>query len=282
MLYKADTHLHTSRSDGEADVFTMGREAFERGFVLLGFSDHAYTEHEDGSCGFGIRGEELDAYINDVYTLRDMYPGRMNVLCGLEMENISGFDFIDEFQDSQLDYLIGSTHNMIKDGTVFAVDYSREAFLDAAEKLYGGDCYALVRDYYELESRVVENTRCDIIGHVDLVTKFNEGNRLFDETSPAYRNAALSCIDVLAEAGIPFEINTGAISRGYRTEPYPSRWLLEELHRRGARITLNSDAHDPYFIGYRFDECLKLAWDCGFRKISAITPDGEREFDISQ
>jgi len=280
MILKADMHMHSTRSDGNADIFEMGKAAFERGFRLIGFSDHAWVVHPDGTHGFGIKEEELDAYINDVYTLRDMYRGRMDVLCGFEAENTSGTEYIDAFQDSQLNYLIGSTHTIIKDGEGLDVDYSEEVFKEDTKKCYGGDYYAYVRDYYETVSQVTERIPCDIIGHLDLITKFNQDGKLFDESSPAYLKPALECLDRLMETDPLFEINTGAMSRGCRKEPYPSRRLLEELRKRNAKLTLNSDAHDPLCIGYWFEEALKLAWDCGFRKLSYVTPEGIRDFDI--
>ncbi len=54
------------------------------------------------------------------------------------------------------------------------------------------------------------------------VTKFNEGSRYFDPMDKRYRMAALSAMDALLETGRPFEINTGGMYRGLRTEPYPS------------------------------------------------------------
>jgi len=280
MSFNVDMHTHTIHTDGIATVFDMGKEAFEKGIRLFGISEHAYATRPDGSHEFGIRGDELDAYINDVYTLKDMYLSKMNVMCGLELENLSGFQYIDEFQDSQINYIIGSTHDMVKNGIGFEVDHTDGILTDAVEQLYGGDWYALVRDYFELESHVVENTQCSIIGHFDLITKFNQDSRHFDESSPAYLEPALACLEKLVTFNVPFEINTGAIARGYRKEPYPSRTLLQELNRMGGRITLNSDAHDPLFIGFKYEECLQLARDCGFRRISAITPEGEMELDI--
>ena len=50
-------------------------------------------------------------------------------------------------------------------------------------------------------------------------------------------------MDALVSVGKIFEVNTGAISRGWRTAPYPSRWALEQLKRRSARVTISSDSH---------------------------------------
>ena len=80
----------------------------------------------------------------------------------------------------------------------------------------------------ELEKVALE-PETDIVGHFDLLTKFNERRCFFDEESPAYRRAALRAMEALVAAGKIFEVNTGAISRGYRSTPYPpgrccARW----------------------------------------------------------
>ena len=73
----------------------------------------------------------------------------------------------------------------------------------------------------------------------------------------------LEAVDVLIAAGKIFEINTGAISRGYRTTPYPSAMLLREIVRRGGRITVSADAHRAQDVTCQFAESEALARACG-------------------
>ena len=68
----------------------------------------------------------------------------------------------------------------------------------------------------------------------------------------------------LLAAGKICEINPGAVARGYRKTPYPSRDLLQELHKRGARVTVSSDAHTAGEIAFGFAEAERLAHECGF------------------
>ena len=44
---------------------------------------------------------------------------------------------------------------------------------------------------------VAEKTGCQIVGHFDLITKFNEGDKLFDTSHPRYVNAALGALERL-------------------------------------------------------------------------------------
>ncbi|MGN1096010.1 MAG: hypothetical protein ACI4QR_06440, partial [Eubacteriales bacterium] len=96
---------------------------------------------------------------------------------------------------------------------------------------------------------------------------FNEGGRRFDENDARYRRAALSAMEKLNNAGKIFEINTGAISRGYRTSPYPSPFLLGALSEMGGRVTLSSDSHTAKNIGFAFDKAEEIARSFGFEPL---------------
>ena len=74
-------------------------------------------------------------------------------------------------------------------------------------------------------------------------------------------------MDALVSAGKIFEVNTGAISRGWRTTPYPSRWVLEQLKRRNAQVTISSDSHGVGTVDCAFDRAKALLEACGFEEI---------------
>ena len=99
-------------------------------------------------------------------------------------------------------------------------------------------------------AQVREKTGCDIIGHFDLVSKFNEDGSLFDETHPRYRAAALAALERLMDTPAVFEMNTGAMAKGYRTRPYPAAFLRERLQARGKRLLFSSDCHDKTRLLY--------------------------------
>ena len=73
---------------------------------------------------------------------------------------------------------------------------------NAAEKYFNGDMLSLAEEYFKTVSQVVEKTNCDIIGHFDLIRKFNEGNKLFDENNPRYRKAATDAAKTLLKLGL--------------------------------------------------------------------------------
>ena len=132
---------------------------------------------------------------------------------------------------------------------------------------FGGDSDAAAECYFAQLRRVADVPRAQIVGHFDLLTKFDEKERFFDETSLRYQKAALDAVDALVSAGKIFEVNTGAISRGWRTTPYPARWILEQLKRRNARVTISSDSHQVDTVACAFDDAKRLLADCGFEEI---------------
>ena len=113
-----------------------------------------------------------------------------------------------------------------------------------------------------------------IVGHFDLLTKYNERAPLYDETSKTYRDAAFAALETLSAAGKIFEINSGAISRGWRTTPYPAPELLRHLCELGGRICVSSDAHSANAIACAFDRCEALARETGFRELWHFTGAG--------
>ena len=139
------------------------------------------------------------------------------------------------------------------------MDDTAERLLQGVDSLYGGDIYSFCEDYYRLVAEISGRTRCQIIGHFDLVSKFNENGTLFDENHPRYQRAALNALNALLSQGALLEINTGAMSRGYRTTPYPAPFILREMGRQNARAIITTDAHSADTLLYGADAAAELA-----------------------
>ncbi len=243
-MIRADLHLHTTYSDGQNTPAEMAEAALSRGFLRLGFSDHGYTAHDESYC---MSKEGEAAYRREIAALKTEYAGRLEILCGIEQDYYGGIP------SAEYDYVIGSVHYLKLGAEYIPVDESEAILRDAIARRFGGDPLALAEAYFETVSDVLNQTGADIVGHLDLVAKFNAGG-LFDETAPRYRAAWRHAIDALLPAGKPFEINTGAIARGYQTRPYPSLEMIAYIKERGGRLLLSSDAHTAAGIGYAFNE----------------------------
>ena len=258
-------HAHTTFCDGKDTPEELVHEAIRMDMDSLGFSSHAPLA---GQGDWNMAPEDVPRYRAEILSLRERYTGRLEIFLGLEQ------DYYSPPPGDGWDYLIGSVHCVEKDGRLLPVDYLPEDFVRGVRQYYGGDYYAFAEDYYRLVGGVAERTGCQIVGHFDLITKFNEGDRLFDTSHPRYRNAALDALDRLAERDVIFEINTGAMSRGYRSAPYPSPALLRAMRERDLPLCITSDCHDRSHLLYAFPQAAGLARSCGYREQMVLTGEG--------
>ena len=241
-----DLHMHSVFSDGKNTPEEMVETALALGLETVGLSEHSHTEGD--VCAMTWEGTRQ--YREEMKRLKEQYAGRIQVLCGLER---------DYYSDDTLeyDYVIGSVHWLkMPDGHKVSVDWKPEKQREGIDKYFGGDWYAFAEAYYGLVSQVVEVTKCDIIGHFDLLTKFMEVDPWFDPHHPRYVRTWKEAADRLLKTGKIFEINTGAISRGYRTDAYPDKEIRAYLREHGAKMILSSDAHQKEHICYRFEQFL--------------------------
>ncbi len=237
-------HTHTVYCDGNDTPEALVLEAIRLGCPSIGFSGHSFTEFDQSYC---MSRERTEEYKREVRALKEKYRGQIEILLGVEQ------DYYSEEPTDEYDYVIGSVHYILKDGVYLTVDWTREQQEEDVKIYYGGDFYAYAEDYYKIVADIYRKTKCDIVGHFDLITKFNQDDALFDTKDERYRNAALAAVRALLKTPAAFEINTGAIARGLRTEPYPAKFILDEIYREGGEVLITSDCHAKENLLFGFD-----------------------------
>lgn len=244
-----DLHVHSVFSDGKDEPRDIVLAAIEKGVKTLGFSDHSYTEFDERYC---IQRDKQAEYMKTVNDLKNEFSGKIKILCGTEQ------DFYSTAPTAGYGYVIGSVHYILKDGEYIPVDETADILKQAAKDYFSGDIMSLCEAYFEEVGEVCEKTKCDIVGHFDLITKFNEQEKLFDEADPRYINAYQKAVDRIIKNCKVFEINTGAISRGYRTTPYPSEEIRNYIRQKGGKFILSSDSHQKETLCFEFDKFRSL------------------------
>ena len=266
MTFASSVHTHTTLCDGRDTPQDMARAAAAQGLAVLGFSGHSYVPHEN----YGIPPERMPDYIREIRSLQKAYAGRLDVLCGVELDPDAPIIDLRAF-----DYVIGSLHAVRDEqGRAWTVDSTPEHLAEAVKTGFHGDALACVRAYYAQLTQFVLAVRPTIVGHFDLITKFCEKQPLFDMESAAYRDIASSALDALIGAGLVLEVNTGAMARGWRTSPYPADFLLRRMAQSGARVTLTADAHAKDKLTYGFEDALRRIKQAGFASVLALTGHG--------
>lgn len=260
MIPRSNLHTHSTFCDGKNTPEEMVESAISLGLESLGFSGHAELPFEgcDTWCMFGDR---LRGYRETVLSLKKNCSERIEIALGIEQ------DYFSPALTASYDYVIGSVHYVCPQGQAMATDINPEDFCSNLKEYYGGDALRLAKDYFELVADVVKKTDCDIVGHFDLLTKFNASCAYLDEDSTAYQSLALEALDAVLCDDPIIELNTGAMARGRRKIPYPAPFLCKRIAEKKGRMIFNSDAHMSSKLLYGFEDAIEYARFCGLREL---------------
>lgn len=266
MGYKQCLHAHSTYCDGKHTLEEMVLSAIEKGFDSIGFSGHSYIEE---LAEFSMDEEKAARYKIEIDRLRQVYGDRIRIFCGLEKDNYTTSSL------EGYDYMLGAVHTVRHGDALMFMDWTAEKAQDSIDRFFAGDGIAYAKAYYEALAELPDYGRFDILAHFDLVTKFCEQvPDMIDTEDPAYREAALNAARALAGKVKYFEVNTGAVARGYRTAPYPAPFILRELKRLGLGAVITSDCHDKNFLDFGYAEAAQALRDAGFTEHYVLKDQG--------
>lgn len=268
---RQNLHTHSTYCDGKDQPEQMIQTAIEKGFDILGFSGHGYCIYDDAS----MSQQGQVAYIHEIRALQKKYADQIQIYLGIEQDILGRVA-----NPADFDYIIGSAHFVEQEGQFKSVDESEQTMCKILHEWFHDDFLSYAQAYYKNVAVMKDWKEVDIIGHLDLLTKYNEGNKYFDFEDPRYVALACDTIDALSHK--IFEVNTGAIARGYRTAPYPYKNLLAYMHEKKIRICLNSDCHDRINLDCHFKESLDLIRKVGCDSMVVLTSEGFKDRPLDQ
>lgn len=268
-MFFQNLHAHSTYDDGKSTLREMILASREAGLTSVGISMHAPMNYD---CSWDVKRSRVAEYMAEMAALRAEFADQIEVFTGIEWDVLSDIDL------TPFDYAIGSVHHMVVENPPPCVDDSLETTQRVIAQYYGGDPDAMAEAYFVQYDAVAAQPMAQIVGHLDLLTKMDEQEHIFRTSSPRYRKAVLDAMEKPVKAGKIFEINTGAISRGCRTLPYPHERWLNALREMGGKITLSADAHHVSGVACAYEQAEALAKKCGFRQIYALVrgADGPR------
>lgn len=270
-MSKQNLHTHSLYCDGSDTIEAMVQTAIAKGFGTLGFSGHGNCRHIDN---YSMDEKNTQKYIHDVLTAKEKYKDQIDIFLGIE-QDVLGQRF---FREKGYQYVIGSVHFVKAGEEYLAVDESVQVTKQIVDHF--GSFLNYAKSYFEEVKKVIRLDEVDIIGHLDLLTKFNEHEEFVAFSDPDYLDMAYECIDLGIKENKIFEVNTGAIARGYRQSPYPHQLLLQYIYDHGGKICLNSDCHQKEMLDCYYGEAIKQIRQCGFTTMMALTNHGFVEKDI--
>ena len=258
---KVNFHTHSRFCDGTGEPEDYVRSAIEKGFTALGFSSHAPLPF---ATDWNMKESDMAEYLRLTRQLKEKYKGRIELYAGLETDYFPGCT--DWRTLPGLSYTLGAVHFLPhpETGIAMPVDDGAKEFRHTLDYGFNGEIQAFGEAYYGALREMLVSMPPNMLAHIDVFRKNNGGNRYFDEGDEWYREEVAKTLEVVLLTDVIVEVNTGAMSRGFLKDPYPSGWILEAIREAGIPIVLNSDAHTPDTIDFCYGEVRKYLLQLGF------------------
>jgi histidinol-phosphatase (PHP family) len=257
MIY--NFHTHSDFSDGKNSIIEIVQYAATKGVNIVGFSDHSPVPFESD---WNMPQNQINEYLKTINQCAADFP-QLTLFSGIEADFIPGFQDFSSFSD--FDYIIGSVHYALTDNFPEGFDSSPKGMKDLIDKYYQNDIKKFITYYYNSICQMCSECEFDIVGHLDLVKKFNTVAPMFDETEKWYYNLIMETLTIIKEKNLIIEINTGGISRNLMKEPYPSFKYLKEANMLNIPVTISSDAHTAENLIAHRGTGLKAAAEAGYK-----------------
>lgn len=268
MSFLSNLHAHTKYCDGKNDAEEYIIEAISQGFKSVGLSGHSYMYFDEPAC---MSQEGTLKYVDELKMLKEKYKNQIEVYVGIEADYYSGYNKLID-KNFGFEYRIGSVHyvkSKIND-TYYCVDNTPKLLEQAISEYDNGDVSTFICAYYDNIIDMIITQKPDILGHLDLPKKFNKDYKYFDESSDWYTTKIDEVLNIIKENGTIVELNTGGISRGYISEPYPSKDILRKIKQLGIPVTISSDAHESKNLSFYFQETVDLLKELGFSECKIL------------
>lgn len=178
-MIKSSFHNHSRFDDGACDLEDYVLSALKKDFSVLGFSAHAPVLFE---TDWNMKQDSWDEYVGLSESLKEKYRDRIEIYTGLEADFYKGC--VNWRNRKGIDYTIGAIHFAYhpQSGRYLAFDGSRQEFEENLELNFDGDIRRLVEGYYGLVREMLMKMTPNIVAHLDVIRKNNQGGRYFDET----------------------------------------------------------------------------------------------------
>ena len=267
-----DYHVHTAYSDdSEYPMERVVLDAISMGITEICFTDHVdYGVKRDWDDPRGMlyrRGgpgepEQMPLanidhprYAEEIAALREKYAPyifiKMGAEFGMQQHTIPEFETL--FSRYPYDFIILSVHQV----------NNQEFWNQEYQKGRSQEAYIL--GYYEeVLALVQKNPHYSVLGHLDLIARYDKiGNFPFEKIQPILREI-LQCV---IQNGKGIEVNTSCFRYGL-SDLTPSRKILELYKSMGGQIlTIGSDSHKKEHLGSHISTTITRLKEMGFMSI---------------
>jgi len=256
-----DYHIHTSLSDGKGKHEEFLGKAAEKNMSEIGFSDHFSILDTD----WNTSEKDIPFMKEKIEELKSNNHSPVEIKFGAEIDYIPGKETEIEalINSLPLDYVIGSVH--------FIGDWN---FDTSPKQFKGKNIEELYEKYFNLLTEAAKTGLYDILGHADLIKKFD--HRLESTPVDMYRQV----IEAAKEYDMVIELNTNGRNKPCK-EFYPDICFMELCREYDIPVMINSDAHTPNQVGQYFDDAVKLLKGIGYSETATFSNRKRKMIQIS-
>jgi histidinol-phosphatase (PHP family) len=248
--------------------------AIRAGFSTYGLSEHAPRYRvedlfpDEADLDVDDLARIFEDYVDTALALRDRHADRIELLVGFETEVLPPQGWAEQMRQlrrrhPEFDYMVGSVHHV----GAASIDMTPELTAKTAEEVGGRE--ALERLYFEGVSEMAEQLRPEIVGHFDLIRKFDGPEASF---GPETWKQIERALEVVRTVGAILDVNAAPVRR--KMGPvYPLPPLLERACEMQIPVTLGDDSHGPTQVGVGLDACLRAIHQAGYERIHYLTKE---------
>jgi histidinol-phosphatase (PHP family) len=249
--------------------------AIEAGFTHYGLSEHSPRYRREDL----LAGEEdltpadlattFEAYVAEARKLRARVAGQIDLLVGFETERLPPDNWVGRMSELRArfepDYIVGSVHDV--DGLV--IDYTPDATREVADAKGGMESLRL--QYFDAVKDLVSTLKPEVVGHIDLIRKFDGHNPSF--SAQVYRRID-EALEAVKSVGGVLEVNCATHRRGLGPV-YPLPPILERARSMGIGVTLGDDGHGAHDVGVGLDASMRAIAAAGYAEVHYLAKPGD-------
>lgn len=248
-----DYHMHSSFSnDSNTDMEYMIKRSIDLGLKEICFTDHVDYDLKN-DIDWGI---DYNKYFDTLDFFKAKYKNKISIKKGIELGLQK--QIIDKCSNDAtkypFDFIICSLH-AINRVDLYYGEFFKEKTQHEAYENYFLELFNIVKNYKNYS----------VLGHLDLVKRYGNYDKVLDDSSFIY--IIESILKQVIHDGKGIEINTSCY-RYNLPDLTPSRKILNLYKELGGEIiTTGSDSHNPSQIAHNFDYIYEYLKSIGFKYI---------------
>ena len=249
MRYLSDYHIHSKYSfDGNQTIEQIILKAISMELNEICLTEHISFDPKDSSYNFF----DFKDYENEIQRLSSKYSGKINIKKGLEIGEYHLYkdDFDKYFKEHNLDFIIGSIHNL--NGKGFRTNIAEN-----------GVTYTY-KTYFKEILDFVQMGDFDVLGHLDLVQRYAfEYGGVYNFND--YKDYIYEILKVIISRGKGIEVNTSGLANNLLFPKLEILHMYKDL--KGEILTVGSDAHTSNRVGEKISYAYDMLKDIGFNYV---------------